>query len=47
MPPLGPFDVSGEQVERLRTAFTVFVNGLLDRERARAGLAGHELRTDS
>ena len=44
---LGPFEIAPQQVSLLGHAFTPFVNHLLDRERGRAGVAGHRLRVDS
>ena len=44
---LGPFEIAPQQVSLLGHAFTPFVNHLLDRERGRAGIAGHRLRVDS
>jgi hypothetical protein len=45
--PLGPFDVSPQQVQALGSRFTEFVNRLLEAESSRSGLAGHQLRITS
>src|SRR5665213_1837640 len=44
---LGPFQVDPEDVERLGTAFTQYINELLIREGARAELLGHQIHVDS
>jgi hypothetical protein len=41
---IGPFEVDPGQIERLRTAFTAFVNDLLVRECRAAGLQGHQVQ---
>jgi hypothetical protein len=43
----GPFEVKPQQIEDLETAFTEFINKLLIKECASAGMLGHELRIDN
>ncbi len=43
---LGPFAVEPDQIVRLGSSFTVFINRLLDTEHAAAGQAGIQLRTN-
>src|SRR6266508_1640704 len=44
---VGPFDVTGEQIERLGASFTTFVNALLDAEVRSGDIVGYTLRTHS
>jgi len=44
---MGPFEVAPEAIERLATGFTDFVNHLLAKECAKAGLQDHELRLNN
>lgn len=45
--PIGPFQVTGEQIERLASSFVQVINELLTLEARDAGMRGHQLRLDT